>query len=95
MGRLRANELGLYDMTGNDWEYCLDQAEAPQWEDLPERVRAELQRTPGAESAYGRPFHPLRGGGSCSGPCGSRICTASSTFASDGGNELTGFRLAR
>ncbi|MEL6698945.1 MAG: SUMF1/EgtB/PvdO family nonheme iron enzyme [Bacteroidota bacterium] len=83
VGQKEPNELGLYDMSGNVWEWCQD------WY---EESRSGTYTNPkGAESGESR---VIRGGCWVNVPQGCRVADRASDIPSDR-DDLIGFRLSR
>jgi len=84
VGKKAANELGLYDMSGNVWEWCLDN-----WLDKSDRLTAEFSRDNDPDSSH----RVLRGGGWFN---YARYCRSSDRYGNAPGlrSSNLGFRLA-
>ena len=84
VGKKQPNELGIYDMSGNVWEYCSDWADGVYTE--------EAQTNPkGPDSGTRR---VRRGGGWISDACGCRVFYRSSSSPNEiVGRGTYGFRL--
>ncbi len=85
VGQKRGNSVGLYDMTGNAEEWCGDvllvQVSPPahgRW----------------SEPGPGRRDYIVRGGSYMSSAEGAQVRLEKRSYFADGGDELTGFRLA-
>ena len=84
VGRKKANELGLYDMSGNVWEYCSDTYNAFAYD-------RELRANPTGPIMGSN--HTIRGGGVGQYDKGDGCGRVSNRGGSDGGRNI-GFRLA-
>ena len=84
VGQKKANELGLYDMSGNVWEWCLDD-----WNEDSSELKAEFSRG-NDQSGSGR----AERGGCWSSQAGS--CRSANRFYTSPGNWFSnlGFRVA-
>lgn len=88
VGEKLANNLGIYDMSGNVWEYCWDGYDANYYE------TEETDNPHGPDPHYG--YHVIRGGGwSNAYTCSCRTSDRDQTCQSyNTGNDL-GFRICR
>ena len=76
------NELGIYDMTGNVWEWCSDYNGA---------YTTEAQKNP--KGPKKETWHQVRGGGFSHFAYWSQVCYRDQKYPSGKGNDV-GFRLA-
>lgn len=83
VGTYQPNGVGLYDMTGNVWEWCSDWYAADYYQ------RSERTNPPGAERGQGRVF---RGGSWANEPAGCRAANRASYTPGKSGFDL-GFRI--
>ena len=81
------NELGLYDMTGNVWEWCSD------WYDAGYYIQKVKDNPQGASRGLGSKFYSLRGGAWDIGARNSRN-TYRNPLAPGSRNHNKGFRVA-
>jgi len=86
VGKKKANELGLYDMSGNVPEWCLDN-----WQDRSDKLTAEFTRG-NDQSFYGPRPYPCRGGDRLSSASFCRSAYRRSVYYTS--DWLPGFRLA-
>jgi formylglycine-generating enzyme required for sulfatase activity len=85
VGLLRPNELGIYDLCGNVWEWCSD------WYDDEYRSDIKFRKNPKGPD-FGT-FRVLRGG-SWSAPVAKCKVTSRFSYSGDFKNNCVGFRLA-
>ncbi len=83
--RFEPNDFGLYDMTGNVWEYCSDLYDEKYYENSP------AENPSGAKESK---YHVLRGGGWNTGPAEMRI-TNRVRISGMWEANIAGFRCAR
>jgi len=81
VGTITPNALGLYDMSGNAWEWCLDQGQ---------EYKADRQVNP----YYPGDFHMIRGGTYCSEPFSCNVF-GRINFWGGANCSASGFRIAR
>lgn len=82
VGKLLPNELGIYDMSGNAWEWCLD---------IYEDYSSDTQINPIGYSSKSD-CHVIRGGASLRGSDGCRVSNRTGTTGA-GLGEDAGFRI--
>ncbi len=82
VGTKQANELGIYDMSGNVWEWCQD------------KYHNNYEGAPADGSAWdgGSTYHVIRGGRWCDNANDSRVARRRSNFPNDSSYGY-GFRV--
>lgn len=88
IGTKKPNELGIYDMSGNAYEWCAD------WYDRLYYAKSPKDNPPGAEKQEDEAFKVIRGGSWLSTPDLLR-CTRRNNYNPEFSDYVTGFRCVK